>query len=75
QEALTTGLFTLASVLSISEGDLFHRGARKTGWIYLTRIWKSFSEFPLVSAEDWETIQKTLCPPSAPDIRDSSRKG
>jgi hypothetical protein len=39
-------LFTLASVLSISEGDLFHRGARKTGWIYLTRIWKSFSEFP-----------------------------
>jgi hypothetical protein len=46
QEALATDLFMLVSVLSVSEGNLFLRETRKTGWIYLTRINKSFSEFP-----------------------------
>ncbi|MFT5782626.1 MAG: hypothetical protein ACI9EB_002021, partial [Pseudomonas sp.] len=42
----TAGLFTLTGILSIGEGDLLHQATRKTGWVYLTRFRKSFSEFP-----------------------------
>jgi hypothetical protein len=46
QETLTAGLFTLTGILSIGEGYLLHQATRKTGWVYLTRFRKSFSEFP-----------------------------